>query len=99
MAEEIVRLVRMTFDPGKVDQFLEIFRASADRIRKQDGCLHLELMADIRHPNVMITYSVWSSEDALETYRKSDLFKTTWAKTRILFAAKPEATSFRRVAD
>lgn len=93
--EQIVRLVKMTFDPGKVPEFLEIFRGSCDRIRGQEGCLHLELLADVRHPNVMMTYSVWSSEDALERYRNSELFRETWSKTRPLFVAKPEATSFR----
>jgi quinol monooxygenase YgiN len=86
----------MTFDPGRVPDFLEIFAASSPLIRSQEGCLTLELLADVRHANVMMTYSVWSSEEALETYRRSRLFKSTWAKTRPLFAARPEATSFRR---
>lgn len=88
----------MTFDPAKVPEFLTLFEESRDRIRNQDGCLHLELLTDVRHPNVMMTFSIWTSEGALEVYRGSGLFKSTWAKTRVMFAAKPEATSFRRAA-
>jgi len=88
----------MTFDPTKVSDFLAIYQESCARIRDQDGCLHLELLTDVRHPNVMMTFSVWSSEEALESYRSSSLFRDTWARTRILFAARPEATSFRRAA-
>jgi hypothetical protein len=88
----------MTFDPAKVPEFLALFEESRDRIRNQDGCLHLELLTDVRHPNVMMTFSIWTSEEALESYRGSGLFKSTWSKARALFAAKPEATSFRRAA-
>lgn len=96
---QIVRIVKMTFDPGRIPEFLDIFHSSCERIRNRDGCLHLELLVDARRPNVMMTYSVWTSEDALEAYRGSDLFRETWSKTRLLFVDKPEATSFRRVTN
>ncbi len=41
----------------------------------------------------MFTYSYWESEAHLNTYRHSDLFRETWAKTKVLFADKPEAWS------
>ena len=42
-------------------------------------------------PNVFFTLSFWENEEALNAYRDSELFKTTWAKTKILFSDKPQA--------
>ena len=62
-------------------------------IRSFDGCSHLELWQQAGTSNVFFTYSWWESEDHLNKYRFSELFKDTWAKTKALFAAKPEAWS------
>jgi quinol monooxygenase YgiN len=89
----LIRIVRMTFDPDKVEDFLEIFHRSKDKIRAFAGCQHLELLRDLHHPHVFTTYSKWTGPDALEAYRQSELFQTTWAATKALFAAKPVAFS------
>lgn len=89
----LVRTVRMTFRPDRLDDFLVLFRASAPRIRAFPGCRHLTLLQDARFPNILTTYSLWESADALERYRTSDLFQTTWAETKPLFAAPPVAHS------
>ena len=60
-------------------------------IRAMKGCLHLELLQDAKNPTIFFTLSHWDTEGSLNHYRHSDLFKTTWAKTKILFADKPEA--------
>lgn len=91
----IVRIVRMTFVPEKTEAFLEIFNGSKSKIRSFPGCHHLELWQDTSAPEVFTTYSHWENEEALEKYRHSELFKNTWAKTKVLFAAKPVAWSSR----
>jgi len=53
----------------------------------------VEILQEIDHPNVIMTHSHWESAEALENYRKSDLFKSVWSKTKIHFADKPEAFS------
>lgn len=83
----------MTFHPDALDPFLEIFDASAPKIRAFPGCQHLELWRDPRYANILTTFSHWDSADALEAYRYSTLFKTTWARTKPLFAAPPQAFS------
>ena len=45
------------------------------------------------HETICFTYSIWDNEEALNNYRHSELFKNTWAKTKILFDGKPEAWS------
>lgn len=84
----------MTFLEGSVDTFLhDVFEHSKDRIRAFPGCRHMELLQNLNQPNVLFTLSIWDDEAALEAYRKSDLFQTTWAKTKVLFAEKAEAWS------
>ena len=89
----LVRIVRMTFRPDRLDDFLALFRASAPRIRAFPGCRHLALLADERYPNILSTYSLWDDAEALDRYRASDLFRATWAETKPLFAAPPVAHS------
>lgn len=89
----LIRLVRMTFHPDALADFLDLFDASAPQIRAFPGCHHLDLWQDAHYPNILTTYSHWDDADALNRYRHSDLFQTTWAKTRPLFAAPPWARS------
>lgn len=83
----------MTFRPDALPDFLALFDATAPHIRAFQGCLHLELWQDGRYPNQLTTYSHWASEDALEAYRRSDLFGTTWRTTKAWFAAPAVAHS------
>ncbi len=89
----IIRVVRMTFKEAELAAFLEIFNSSKHQIRSFPGCLHLELLQDADKSNVLCTYSKWMGVESLEAYRQSDLFKKTWAATKVLFEDKPVATS------
>lgn len=89
----MIRIVKMTFEPNKVNEFINNFNANKVHIRNFDGISHLELLRDKNQPNVFFTYSVWESEQHLENYRTSDLFKKVWAKTKPLFIEKAEAWS------
>lgn len=89
----IKRIVKLTFQEDKVEEFEQVFEASKSFIRNRAGCQHLELLQDIHQPNVFFTYSFWDDEDALNAYRHSELFKKTWAKTKVLFSDKPQAWS------
>jgi len=89
----LVRLVRLTLAPQHRERFLALFDAAAPEIRAVDGCQHLELWEDTRFANALTTYSLWRNATALDAYRTSTLFQTTWAKTKPLFAAPPQAFS------
>ncbi len=93
----LIRIVRMTFQPGQTEAFLAIFRESQPLIRAFLGCRHLELWQDAGHPSVYCTCSHWENEAALEAYRQSELFRSTWARTRPLFSAPPQAFSVYQV--
>ena len=94
----IIRIVKMTFQPEKTTEFQMIFEESKQLIRNMNGCSHLELLNDINEPNIFFTYSYWDSETDLNNYRNSDVFANVWAKTKILFSAKPEAWSVQQKA-
>ena len=94
----IIRIVKMTFEPQKVNDFLIIFNESKQHIRNMDGCSHLELLNDINSPDVYFTYSYWESETDLDNYRNSELFINVWTKTKALFSAKAEAWSVEQKA-
>jgi quinol monooxygenase YgiN len=93
----IVRIVRMYFDPEKVNNFLELFKDVKEKIRQFEGCQHLELLKDVNHKNVFCTYSIWQDEEHLNKYRFSELFKNTWTETKKLFNEKPVAFSLEKV--
>ena len=89
----ITRIVRLSFDPQYVEDFLKVFADTKNDIRAFDGCTYLALMKDHELPNVYYTHSKWISDEALQQYRKSSLFNNTWAKTKILFNDTPLAYS------
>jgi len=93
----IVRIVKMEFQQEKVNTFLELFASTRDKIANFDGCTELELLNSVEKNNIYFTYSIWKSEQHLENYRQSELFKETWSKTKILFKNKPEAWSLLKM--
>jgi len=93
----LIRIVRMSFQEGRVSDFLTIFNRSKSQIRAFPGCQRLELLRDLDQPSTFMTYSYWESPEALEAYRQSPLFRTTWAATKLLFSDKPQAFSVERL--
>ena len=89
----LVRIVKMGFYEQNIAVFLEHFEANKLKIRGFEGCFFLELYRDKNDTSIFFTYSYWESNEALENYRKSDVFTNVWAKTKPLFNIKPEAWS------
>ena len=87
----IKRIVKMTFREEQTADFIAIFDESKDAIRAFPGCLHLELLQSQSPDNIFFTYSWWEGESDLERYRQSELFKSTWARTKALFAVPAKA--------
>lgn len=89
----INRIVRLSFNESQVSDFLIVFNDSKAKIAAFEGCHGLTLLQDAQHKNVFYTYSLWENEDCLNKYRYSELFKSTWTKTKALFNDKPVAYS------
>jgi quinol monooxygenase YgiN len=91
----LIRIVKMTFKADETSRFLEMFEQIKVKIRNVEGCEYLELMEDYDDPNSYSTYSKWRDEQALEAYRRSELFDGVWVKTKSMFAKKPIAFSLK----
>lgn len=87
------RIVKMEFKEDEISSFLASFETVKLKIRKFPGCKHLKLLQDKNDPAVFFTYSNWNTEEDLETYRNSDLFKGVWATTKPKFRSKAAAWS------
>ncbi|QIE58301.1 antibiotic biosynthesis monooxygenase [Rasiella rasia] len=87
------RIVKMEFKAEEVSSFLANFETVKSKIRNFPGCQHLKLLRDKKDLNTFFTYSKWNSEEDLEAYRSSDLFKGIWATTKPKFRSKAAAWS------
>lgn len=90
----IHRTVRMIFNPEKIEEFINIFNQSKDKIRNFPGCKSLQLIQSKEKTNILLTSSIWDNEDSLNNYRNSELFEATWKATKKLFIDKPEAITY-----
>jgi quinol monooxygenase YgiN len=90
----LIRIVRMTFRPDAVPAFLEIFAAAQPKIVAQPGCRSVRLWRDSQTPHTLATYSIWESEEALNQYRRSELFGSVWPRTKALFESPAQTFSF-----
>lgn len=93
-----VRIVKLSFKPEKIKTFLKNFENQKELIRNFKGCRLLELYRDKTNPEIFFTYSYWETEQDLENYRNSELFKGIWANTKIYFNDKPGAWSVDKLS-
>lgn len=93
----LIRIVKMSFHPEKVPDFLAHFEQVKTKIRSTAGNHFLELYQDKDNKNQFFTYSFWENEAALEAYRNSEFFQEVWIFTKALFNAKPEAWSTTKI--
>lgn len=89
----IVRIVKMSFKPENINEFLNLFEQKKQFIKNSTGCSLLELYREQQNSTVFFTYSYWNSKKDLENYRNSELFKDTWKLTKTMFIDKPIAWS------
>jgi quinol monooxygenase YgiN len=95
----IVRIVKMKFSPDKLKEFSLYFEKIQHQIRNFEGCTHLELWQATKESNLLFTYSHWKSEEALEKYRQSALFKEFWSIAKPCFIEKAEAWSVNKILE
>ncbi len=93
----IKRIVKMSFQPEKIEDFKLIFKTNWHHIKGFEGCSHVELLQDENNPSIFFTYSLWQSEEAVNKYRDSELFAKVWSATKVLFNDKPQAWSVKEV--
>ena len=89
----INRIVKMTFQKSKTEEFANFVSQIHQEIAAFEGCHKVNILRDISDECVFFSYSLWENEACLEQYRHSEFFRKTWTKTKALFSQKPEAWS------
>lgn len=89
--EEITRIVKMTFDPQKVPDFLAFFEEHKALIAGMPGCRSLTLLKAKGQNNIYFTISIWEDESYLEAYRSSPFFSEIWPRVKKWMSDKTEA--------
>ncbi|HMT28834.1 MAG TPA: antibiotic biosynthesis monooxygenase [Bacteroidia bacterium] len=95
----IIRIVKLSVEPEKINEFLFYFDQVKKDIRSFSGCHHLELLGDVEGNGVLFTYSYWDTTAFLSEYLNSALFKATLAKVKPLFKSKAEAWSVEKLQE
>lgn len=94
----ITRIVKLTIDPTKSDDFIQLFKENNHHIKAHDGCVGVTLLQDQKYSNIFFTYSQWEHEDYLNAYRKSEVFGRIWKETKSKFCSSPEAWTTKSIA-
>lgn len=94
----ITRIVKLTIDPSKKEEFIAIFKNNNHHIKACEGCMGVELLEDQKFDNIFFTYSHWEHEDNLNNYRKSEIFGSIWKATKMTFCSLPEAWTTKSIA-
>ena len=95
----ITRVVKLEFQQEQIETFLSHFEQVKWSVATFPGCRGMKLIQDIKNPCVVMTYSIWENETALNQYRDSELFKSVWSYTKTLFAEKPVAFSSKKIQE
>jgi quinol monooxygenase YgiN len=95
----IKRIVKMSFMPGRIEEFKQIYFSSQSKIAASEGCIGVDLLQDKEDPGIFFTFSLWENETQLNAYRESELFISVWNAVKILFNARPEAWTTHQVQE
>lgn len=87
----IVRIVKLTFQPERQNDFLDFFEEIKHLVNQFPGCKGMQMLQHKKEKNVFFTYSLWNSEEDLNTYRDSETFGKVWPTIKPWFADRPEA--------
>ena len=93
----IERIVKMEFKSEHIKNFINIFVEVQPKIKAFEGCIDVELYQDDNFENILFTMSQWESTIALDEYRNSKLFQSTWPKVKSLFSNKAQAWSLNKI--
>ncbi len=91
----ILRLVGLPVNPERVIDLEDTFARAQPRIAALPNCHHVSLLrtGSDDEPDYL-TLSIWTDREDLETYRRSDLFKSIWPPIRATLRAEPWACTY-----
>lgn len=89
----MIRIVKLTFQEDKINEFLTFFDTIKHIVNTFPGCEGMKLLQDIHQPHIVMTYSHWNEEQDLENYRVSEQFKHIWSTIKPWFGERAQAWS------
>lgn len=93
----IKRIVRLQFNPDKVEEFLNVYKKHINSMAKRPECISLELLKEKGTLSTFYTFSIWESEDALHEYRSSEYFRDIWGRIKPWFSEKAQAWTLEMI--
>lgn len=93
----IIRIVLLPLQNQKTVEFEALFSEIKQKILGFEGCLHLDLLKDMKSSGDYFTYSIWRNQSDLEKYIASDLFAEIWPQAKACFRRRAEAWSLQKV--
>ena len=91
----LIRIVKLTFKEESMKFFFREFDRNKFHITNFKGCIGMRMLQDMKQKNVVMTYSHWDDENALNNYRNSEVFMRLWNNIKPHFKYKPEAWSHK----
>lgn len=76
--------VRIEIKEDKIDEFVEFLSSFRERLRKEEGCISLNLYRDIEDPNNYGVISEWKTRDYMERHFKRKQFSLLVGAAKVL---------------
>lgn len=83
----ITRIVKMNVNELDIEKFKLLVQPYQSKILAFKGCVQVDIMRDKKNRTQFFSYSIWESEEALENYRNSKMFREIWAEIKKLLSS------------
>lgn len=93
----LIRIVTMSIKNDCFTSFEVAFDQVREAIAAFDGCLEVRMLKGLDNPGIYTTVSKWTGRKALEHYRESELFRSTWSTVKPMFSGRAHAESYREL--
>ena len=92
-----VQLVHIKVKPGRVDDFLEVFRINYEGTIREPGNFQFDVLQDPKDSTSFLIYEVFRSEAAVAEHRRTPHYKESVLKLEDLLAGPRNKDFFRMV--
>jgi autoinducer 2-degrading protein len=96
-AAMFVQLVHIRVKPGRVEDFLRVFRVNFDGTRSEPGNYRFDVLQDAGDDHHFVIYEAFESEAAVDDHRRTEHYRTTVAGLAELTIGGREKDFFRLV--
>ena len=88
----IIQLVRVSIQPDRREQWLELVKENVAQSRSEDGCERYEICEDIESPNTYVLVERWRDLDAQYEHFRNPKFGELMGALGEVLAGPPEVS-------